>query len=261
MTRVISFSNQKGGVGKTTSAINTAMILSEKHEKKVLLIDLDQQANATESMGYYEQVKEENWKSYMNVLKKKDKMKDIIFKVRDNLDLIPSNIDMAVINDEFNNLTARDLIFNMDLEQVKNDYDFVIIDLPPALNVFVTAVFFASDEIYIPITPSPYAMRGLDALLGFVQAVDQYFGAMKNGKTYTACFLTRYKENEIASQKTLEKLKETDLNVFETKIRNSTQVDKGLYNQKTITEFDPTNNTAVDYFSFVDEVLGVINND
>jgi len=170
MSEVISIANQKGGVGKTTTAVNLAASLASK-EKKVLLIDIDPQANATSGFGFNRSDYEYN---IYHVLLDIKEISDVRMKTSiKTLDLVPSNIGLVGIEKEFydQDLKGKELILKNKLAKVLDEYDYIIIDTPPALGPITVNALSASDSIIIPIQCEFYALEGLAQLLNTVKLI------------------------------------------------------------------------------------------
>jgi len=171
MSEVIVIANQKGGVGKTTTAVNLAASLAVA-EKKVLLIDSDPQANATTSLGFHRNDYEFN---IYHVLIGTKKLKDIILESElPTLHLAPSNIGLVGIEKEYYNTQKsdnRELVLKKAIANVKKDYDYIIIDSPPALGPMTINALSASNSVLIPIQCEFFALEGLAQLLNTVKLV------------------------------------------------------------------------------------------
>ena len=170
---VISVANQKGGVGKTTTAVNLAASLAYKH-KKVLLIDADPQSNATTSLG----IRKNNLESYLyHVLTDAKKLSQIIVKTEiKTLFLAPSNIGLVGFEKEFyaKKANGRELVLKKKIAEVLGDYDFVIIDSPPALGALTMNALSASNSVLIPIQCEFYALDGLAQLLNTIKLLREH---------------------------------------------------------------------------------------
>ncbi|MBU0632314.1 AAA family ATPase [bacterium] len=171
MSEVIVIANQKGGVGKTTTAVNLAASLAVA-EKKVLLIDADPQANATTSLGFHRNDYEFN---IYHVLIGTKKLKDIILKsTLPTLHLAPSNIGLVGIEKEYyesGNTEGRELVLKKAISLVLKDYDYIIIDSPPALGPMTINALSASNSVIIPIQCEFFALEGLAQLLNTVRLI------------------------------------------------------------------------------------------
>ena len=171
MSEVIIIANQKGGVGKTTTAVNLAASLAVA-EKKVLLIDSDPQANATTSLGFHRNDYEFN---IYHVLIGTKKLKDIILESElPTLHLAPSNIGLVGIEKEYYNTDKsnnRELVLKKAIANIKKDYDFIIIDSPPALGPMTINALSASNSVLIPIQCEFFALEGLAQLLNTIKLV------------------------------------------------------------------------------------------
>ncbi len=168
MGKIISFSNQKGGVGKTTTCVNLAAYLA-KAGKKVLLIDLDPQGNATTGLGF---AKSTLKKSVYNVLIDEEEAKDNVLPTEiDGLDILPANIDLAGAEVELVYKKAREKMLSGALNKVREKYDYLLIDCPPSLGLLTINALAAADSVIIPIQSEYYALEGLSQLMNSISLV------------------------------------------------------------------------------------------
>ena len=171
MGKIISLVNQKGGVGKTTTSINLASSLGLLG-KKVLLVDFDPQGNATTGVGVDKNGLDTIYEALTKVKTGKQIVKKTKFK---NLDIIPANINLAALEVYFSNMKANNPDFKKNeqlkkvLEEVRNDYDYILIDCPPSLGILITNALAASDSVIIPVQCEFFALEGIMQLLNTIR--------------------------------------------------------------------------------------------
>ena len=165
MAKVISIANQKGGVGKTTTSVNLSACLAQKG-KRVLLIDIDPQGNATSGLG----VEAHDKKSVYNVIVDEEKMQDTIQPtVVKKLDVCPANIDLAGAEVELVSMVSRETRLKDAIDEIKENYDYILIDCPPSLGILTTNALTASDSVLIPVQCEFYALEGIMQLLNTIR--------------------------------------------------------------------------------------------
>ena len=170
MGRVIAIANQKGGVGKTTTAINLSAALAEKN-KKVLLIDLDPQGNATSGVGVDKSQLE--YTAYDLILGEAAIQDCIEFTEFENLYLIPSNVDLAAAEIELIGIPEKEYIIKKDVDEIKDKYDFILIDCPPSLSLLTINAMTTADTVLVPIQCEYYALEGLSQLIHTINLVKE----------------------------------------------------------------------------------------
>lgn len=248
MAITISVAMQKGGVGKTTTAQTLASILGTKN-KRVLLLDMDSQCNATVISGI-----EDPQKTIIDVLAEDCSIKDAIEHC--------SLYDLLCADELLANLEkTEDLestILKTILSTLQSEYDYIIIDTPPALGNLLLISLIASDYVIIPTDPRSLALRGMDALQATIEAVQASNRRLK----VLGILLIKYHERTILNRQMREVLEERaelmDTIVFKTQIREGIAVPESQAMQMSLVEYAPKSNPCIDYESFVDEMLGNI---
>ena len=170
MGRIIAIANQKGGVGKTTTSINLAACLAEKGQK-VLVIDIDPQGNTSSGFGLD---KDELEDTIYDVILQEKSLKDVIVKdVIENLDIAPSNVNLAGAEIDLIGVEKREYVLKRAIEKVKDSYDFIVMDCPPSLSMLTVNAMSAADTVLVPIQCEYYALEGLTQLLHTIELVKQ----------------------------------------------------------------------------------------
>ena len=170
MGRIIAIANQKGGVGKSTTAINLSSCLGEMGQK-VLTIDMDPQGNTTSGMGVD---KDEQENTVYELLLGETNIEDCILKLDfDGLSLIPSNVNLAGAEIELIGIEEKEFILRTQVDKIKNDYDYIIIDCPPSLNMLTINAMTTANTVLVPIQCEYYALEGLSQLMHTIELVQE----------------------------------------------------------------------------------------
>lgn len=168
MGRIIAFANQKGGVGKTTTCVNMSVFMALMG-KKVLMVDIDPQGNATSNLGL---TKDKNINSIYQVMTEEKEIESAIYPTKiSNLSIIPSNMDLSGAEVELVEMENREKVLKNIFKKLKNSYDYITFDCPPALNLLTINAFTAADAVIIPIQCEFFALEGLSQLLNTVRIV------------------------------------------------------------------------------------------
>lgn len=249
MAKVIAVTNQKGGVGKTTTCSSLCGCLSAMNYK-VLAVDLDPQGNLSFSLG----ADTDNCYTIYEALKKEVNIYDTIQHVS-CCDVAPSNITLSAAELELTSV-GREYVLRDQLDSVKDDYDFIIVDTPPALSVLTINAYTASDELIIPMIPEILSLQGIAQLKETIFAVKKYYN---KSLEIRGILLNKYNPRLILTQE-VEDLanmiaEQLDTDVFEQKISNSVIIAEAPAHAKTIMEYAPKSKAAKEYIDLVYEVL------
>ena len=170
MGRIIAIANQKGGVGKTTTAVNVSTILAKKN-KKVMLIDADPQGNASSGLGLEKEVENSLYDVLINDVKIQQTLQDTCIKT---LKVCPSNMNLAGAEVELVSQMSREQRLKEKVDEIKDEYDYIIIDCPPSLGLITLNAFTAADSVLIPVQCEYYALEGLGQLLNTINLVKKH---------------------------------------------------------------------------------------
>jgi len=232
--KVISVLNHKGGVGKTTTAINLGGALRQKGYK-VLLIDLDGQANLTESLGFSAELPQ------------------TIYEHKDGLSVVPSCLDLSAVETELINEAGRELILAHLIKGQKEKFDYILIDCPPSLSLLTLNALTASDRLIIPVQAQFLAMRGMAKLMQVVHKVQQ---RLNSDLSIAGVLITQYDGRKNLNKSVSELVQETfQGKVFSTHIRNAIALAEAPTQGQDIFHYAPKSAGAEDYEGVCNELL------
>ena len=249
MGKIVSIANQKGGVGKTTTSINLSTILAKKG-KKVLLIDADPQGNASSGIGIEKEVEE----SVYDILINDEEIEKVVKKTNiKNLSVCPSNINLAGAEVELVSMMSREYRLKEKLDNIKNEYDFVVIDCPPSLGLITLNAFTASDSVLIPVQCEYYALEGLGQLINTINLVKKH---LNKNLEIEGALLTMYDARTNLSNEVVKEVKNYfGDKVYKTVIPRNVKLSEAPSYGMPITIYDAKSKGAKSYEKFVKEFL------
>jgi chromosome partitioning protein len=250
MGKIIAIANQKGGVGKTTTSINLAASLGVL-EKKVLLIDADPQANASSGLGI--DVDAVEYGTYQVLEHTIDAKSAIIKTSSPNLDIIPAHIDLVAIEIELVDKQDREYMLKKSLIDIKNDYDYILIDCAPSLGLITLNSLVAADSVMIPIQCEYFALEGLGKLLNTIKSIQNIHNSELD---IEGLLLTMFDSRLRLSNQVVDEVRKHFSNmVFDTIIRRNTRLGEAPSYGESIIAYDATSKGAVNYLNLAHEIL------
>jgi len=248
MAKIIGVANQKGGVGKTTTAVNLASALGVL-EKRILLIDADPQANASSGLG----VEEINFSTYHLLEHSAEASKCILPTTSPNVDIIPSHIDLVAAEIELVDRDNREYMMREALKSIKDQYDYIIIDCAPSLGLITINALTAADSVIIPIQCEYFALEGLGKLLNTIKNVQKIHNPDLD---IEGLLLTMYDSRLRLSNQVVEEVNSHFPEmVFETIISRNVRLSEAPSFGESILSYDAESKGAIQYIQLAEEVL------
>ncbi len=247
--RIISIATQKGGCGKTTTAINLAAALSA-NGKRTLLIDLDPQAHASLGLNL------ENKDSIYNVISKltprKLSITDIIRNVGPNFDIVPSNILVGTLEQELADEIGRELKLTDIIAKIKDQYDYILMDCPPSLGFLTVNALRACDEVFIPVETSRFSMQGVEHLLDIINLIRERLSHPVAYRILVTMFDSRLRHSFSMLSQIREKFSDV---LFDTIVHTNVKLKESVVMGQTVVAYDKYCRGAKDYFTLAKEII------
>lgn len=252
--KVLTIANLKGGVGKTVTTINTAYVLATEYGKKVLLVDNDQQGNCSQFFGVYGYDRP----SMTDVMKRRVTAEEVIQRTEyEGLDIIPANLSLAEAEKAvlMDSVTPQQVRLKEILRQVKEDYDYVLIDNAPSLGMCVINSLATSDYLIIPAKIDKFTFDGIDSLMNQLATVKEYFNPQIE---LLGTLITSYRRND-TNQQGVEWLKQAEkYKAFDSYIRWTDKMDESTFTAEPVMVHSPRCGAAKDYKAFVAELVKMV---